>query len=58
MSRPCNPDLIDALKLSLKQIEDSGQLTPNDPTVLRLKRFILLAISELESKERGDGAAA
>jgi len=58
LTRRRNPDRIDVLKLSLKQIEESGELSPNDPTLLRLKRSILLAICELQSKEREDGTAA
>ena len=56
-----NPDLMDALKLTLRQLEQSEQFSPSDPTLLRLKRSILLTIAKLESREpdgNGDDTAA
>ena len=55
-----NPDLIDALQATLKQIQESGVYDPHDQTYQRLKRSILLTIADLEARarEREDAAAA
>ena len=49
--------LIGILRETLKGIEDSTDLNPNDPSVVDLKRTLLLKVAALE-KESGPVAAA
>jgi len=58
MSRPRNPELIDTLRATLREIEASEKLRPNDPTWQQLKRSILLAIADLEREKLANYNAA
>lgn len=52
---PRNPDLIDALRVTLRKLEESGEFSPQEPSLLRLKSSILLLIADLENKRQEDG---
>lgn len=41
------PDLIDLLRQTLKQLEETQDLLPDDPTLVELKRSLVSAIAEL-----------
>lgn len=55
---PRNPDLTDALMVTLRKIEESGEFSQRDPVLLRFKGSILRLIADLENKEREHDRAA
>jgi len=58
MGKKRNPDLIDALRVTLRDIEVKDDLSPSDPDVRRLKRRILLKLADLERDKPTNVAAA
>jgi len=45
---PIRPTLIDVLRSTLRHLEESEELKPDDPALLEIKGSILRAIAELE----------
>jgi hypothetical protein len=45
------PSLIDVLRSTFKQLEQTIELRPDDPALRELKRSILTAIAELEVRK-------
>ena len=54
--RRFSPDLVDTLRATLRQLEETVELEPDDPTLEQLKRSILLALADLEWKKRPTAA--
>jgi hypothetical protein len=53
-----NPDLIDTLRATLRQIEQSGEVATTDAAMQQLRRSLVLAIADLERAERHRETAA
>jgi hypothetical protein len=58
MAKYRNPDLVDALRATLQQIEQSEKVSRDDRTLARLKRHILLTLADLEREEIQEPKAA
>ena len=51
-----NPELIKALRETLKHIEQ--EWSPDDPTLMELKRWIVRALADMETSHTRTGKAA
>jgi hypothetical protein len=52
------PDLVQLLKETLKRLEQTEELQPNDPALVELKQSIVRTIAELEVAKSGKSASA
>jgi len=58
MSIPIRADLVHILRETLKHLEQTDDLSPNDPTLIELKRHIVRVLAELKIARNGRASAA
>ena len=51
MNMQSSPGLITALQSTLRQLEQTEEMTPEDPALVELKRSIVRVMAELEVKK-------
>jgi hypothetical protein len=53
-----DPSLADTVRSTLKRLEESKLANPDDPAWVQLRRYLLMAIAELESGSKDQPHAA
>jgi len=52
------PNLVQVLEDTLKRIQRTSELAPDDPAMVELERSLVRAIAELELQRRDESSAA
>ena len=52
------PELLDALRRDLKDLENVGRISPHDRDVMRMKEVLRERIAVLEASDRNDARMA